>query len=31
MATAARPLRELTLRGIILGGLITVIFTAANV
>lgn len=28
---APRPLRELTLRGIILGGLITVIFTAANV
>lgn len=35
MATAARgaamPLRELTLRGIILGALITVLFTAANV
>ena len=27
----ARPLAELTLRGIILGGLITVLFTAANV
>ena len=32
MATApTRPLAELTLRGIILGGLITVLFTAANV
>jgi putative OPT family oligopeptide transporter len=32
MATApARPLAELTFRGIILGGLITVLFTAANV
>ncbi|MCW3847171.1 oligopeptide transporter, OPT family [Sphingomonas sp. LB-2] len=31
MASAARPLRELTLRGIILGGLITIVFTAANV
>ncbi|WP_448663109.1 OPT family oligopeptide transporter [Sphingomonas sp. CJ20] len=32
MATApARPLAELTLRGILLGGLITVLFTAANV
>ena len=30
-APASRPLRELTLRGIILGALITVIFTAANV
>lgn len=28
---AARPLAELTLRGIILGGLITLLFTAANV
>jgi putative OPT family oligopeptide transporter len=28
---AARPLAELTIRGIILGGLITVLFTAANV
>jgi putative OPT family oligopeptide transporter len=28
---AARPLPELTLRGIILGGLITILFTAANV
>src|SRR3954463_9067738 len=27
----ARPLAELTLRGIILGGLITILFTAANV
>ncbi len=31
MATAARPLAELTLRGIILGAVITVVFTAANV
>jgi putative OPT family oligopeptide transporter len=33
MATSAssRPLAELTVRGIILGGLITVLFTAANV
>ena len=34
MATAAVPvssIRELTLRGIILGALITVVFTAANV
>ena len=32
MATApARPLAELTFRGIVLGGLITVLFTAANV
>jgi len=32
MATApARPLAELTVRGIILGGLITILFTAANV
>lgn len=32
MATApVRPLAELTLRGILLGGLITVLFTAANV
>ena len=34
MATAAAPtgrIRELTLRGIILGALITVVFTAANV
>jgi putative OPT family oligopeptide transporter len=28
---AARPLPELTIRGIILGGLITILFTAANV
>ena len=28
---AARPLSELTIRGIVLGGLITVLFTAANV
>ena len=27
----ARPLAELTLRGIVLGGLITLLFTAANV
>ncbi len=27
----AEPLRELTLRGILLGGLITLLFTAANV
>jgi len=27
----ARPLAELTLRGVILGGLITLLFTAANV
>src|SRR4051812_29956025 len=32
MATApARPLAELTLRGILLGGVITILFTAANV
>jgi putative OPT family oligopeptide transporter len=31
MATATRPLAELTLRGILLGGLITILFTAANV
>jgi putative OPT family oligopeptide transporter len=32
MTTApARPLAELTLRGIVLGGLITILFTAANV
>lgn len=32
MATApARPLAELTVRGILLGGLITILFTAANV
>jgi putative OPT family oligopeptide transporter len=32
MATApARPLAELTIRGILLGGLITILFTAANV
>ncbi|MEG3123486.1 OPT family oligopeptide transporter [Sphingomonas sp. GB1N7] len=30
-ATPARPLAELTLRGIVLGALITVLFTAANV
>src|SRR3954447_22598320 len=30
-SAASRPLAELTLRGIILGGLITVLFTAANV
>jgi putative OPT family oligopeptide transporter len=28
---ATRPLRELTLRGIVLGGIITLLFTAANV
>lgn len=31
MATAPRPIAELTLRGILLGGLITLLFTAANV
>ena len=34
MATVAVPttgIRELTVRGVILGGLITVLFTAANV
>ena len=34
MATAptpARPLAELTLRGVLLGAVITVLFTAANV
>lgn len=31
MATAPRPLSELTLRGVILGALITILFTAANV
>src|SRR3954467_10170266 len=32
MATApARPLAELTLRGILLGGVITILFTAANI
>jgi len=30
-AAAGLPLRELTLRGILLGGLITLVFTAANV
>src|ERR1043166_2936792 len=29
--SAAMPLRELTLRGILLGGVITLLFTAANV
>ena len=31
MATVARGLKELTFRGILLGGLLTLIFTAANV
>ncbi|MDB5695111.1 MAG: peptide transporter [Sphingomonas bacterium] len=31
MSTLARPVAELTLRGILLGGLITLLFTAANV
>jgi putative OPT family oligopeptide transporter len=31
ITTAARDVRELTLRGVILGGLITLVFTAANV
>src|SRR5690349_12885674 len=31
MATHARGLKELTFRGIMLGGLLTLIFTAANV
>lgn len=31
MATAPRPLSELTLRGVVLGALITILFTAANV
>ena len=31
MTTSARPIAELTLRGILLGGLITLLFTAANV
>jgi putative OPT family oligopeptide transporter len=30
-ASAARPIAELTVRGVILGGLITLLFTAANV
>ena len=30
-ASAATPMREFTLRAVILGGLITVLFTAANV
>ena len=30
-ASAAAPMREFTLRAVILGGLITVLFTAANV
>ena len=29
--TPSRPIAELTLRGILLGGLITLLFTAANV
>ena len=31
MATAPRPVSELTLRGVLLGGAITLLFTAANV
>ncbi|HEX7856732.1 MAG TPA: oligopeptide transporter, OPT family [Sphingobium sp.] len=31
MATRARPLAELTFRGVLLGGIITLLFTAANV
>src|SRR5687768_10949311 len=31
MATAPRPTSELTLRGVVLGALITILFTAANV
>jgi len=31
MATAPRPVSELTLRGVVLGALITLLFTAANV
>ena len=31
MATIPRPMAELTVRGVLLGGVITLLFTAANV